>query len=347
MAGESFRTLARGASIAVLLTCGAWTFAPSHQAAAASPKLGAKAKPSAKSQRGTGGGGLFRSADRKQRQQTLDDLPLDKLTEQARNNIWRIAQSPTIYRRLPAQAIDCDRDMFLFLSRNPEILVGLWDLMGITKVQVQRTDQYRLRANDGTGTTCVIDLVYGDGDTHIFVAEGSYDGRLVAKPIRGNGVFVLKSSYAKSASGRTTVTGTIDCFVRFDTLGADLVARTLSGLIGRSADHNFQETARFIGQVSQASEVKPRSMIDVASRMPQVPAEKRQQFSRVIMSVGRRTRTTNSPPQFLSQLSPQKGNWTPRSNVSPATATSAQPTTAEVPRTRLTPVHRSVSVNAR
>ena len=77
---------------------------------------------------------------------------------------------------------------------------------------------------------------------HIFVAEGSYDGVLVAKPVRGKAVFILHSSYARSSSGGTTVTGSLDCFIQFEGLGADLIARTLSGLIGRSADNNFSET---------------------------------------------------------------------------------------------------------
>ena len=99
---------------------------------------------------------------------------------------------------------------------------------------------------------------------------------------------MLRSSYARSSSGSTTVTGTLDCFVQFDNLGADLVARTLSGLIGRSADKNFTETSRFIGQMSQASQKNPPAMIDVAQRIPQVTATTRKQFVDVISAVARR-----------------------------------------------------------
>jgi hypothetical protein len=224
-----------------------------------------------------------------QRQRVIAGLPMQRLTQQAQSRILSVANSPTLYRRLPTQAIDCDRDMFLFLTRNPEVLVGIWDLMGITKVQTQRIGPYKLEAQDGTGTDCTVDLVYGDPSLHIYVAEGSYDGKMVAKPIRGKGVFVLRSSYAQGADGRTTVTGTLDCFVQIESLGADLVARTLSGLIGRSADHNFVETARFIAQVSQASEKNPPAMIDVAHRMTQVNEPTKRQFIHVIGTVAQRS----------------------------------------------------------
>ncbi|MGI9473590.1 MAG: hypothetical protein ACR2NZ_18755 [Rubripirellula sp.] len=222
------------------------------------------------------------------RQQVITGLPLERLTQQAQDRILSIASSPTLYRRLPTQAIDCDRDMFLFLARSPEVLVGIWDLMGITKVQTRRTGPYQFDAQDGSGTNCKVDLVYGDPNMHIYVAEGSYDGAMAARPIRGRGVFVLRSSYAKSSDGRTTVTGTIDCFVQIENLGADLIARTLSGLIGRSADNNFVETARFIAQVSQASEANPPAMIDVAQRLPQVTDGTRQRFVDIIRTVARR-----------------------------------------------------------
>jgi hypothetical protein len=226
-----------------------------------------------------------------QRQQVVANLPMDRLTTSAQQRILAIAHSPTIYRRLPTQAIPCDRDMFLLLTRNPEILVGMWDLMGITKVKCRRTGPYQLEAEDGTGTQCRVDLVYGDPNTHIFVTDGSYDGALVAKPVRGRAVFILNSSYAKSAQGDTTVTGSLDCFIQFDSLGADLLARTLSGLIGRSADNNFLETARFIAQVSQAAEKNPVALMDVAQRIPQVSPPTKKTFIDVIATVARRHET--------------------------------------------------------
>jgi hypothetical protein len=230
------------------------------------------------------------------RQQVIASLPMQRLTRQAQDRILSIANSPTLYRRLPTQAINCDRDMFLFLTRNPEVLVGIWDLMGITKVNTNRTGPFQLEARDGSGTECHVDLVYGDPNLHIYVTDGSYDGKLVTKPIRGRGVCVLRSSYSTSASGGTTVTGTIDCFVQLENLGADLVVRTLSGLIGRSADKNFVETARFMSQVSQASAMNPPAMIDVAQRMPQVGEPIKQRFVSVITAAAQRSieRTRNA-----------------------------------------------------
>lgn len=234
------------------------------------------------------GGGLLSTLTSRERREAIAALPLQRLTPQASQKIQRITDKPTIYRRLPTQAIACDRDMFLFLTRNPEVLVGMWDLMDITKVAVRRTGAYQLEAQDGSGTTCTIDLVYGDSTTHVFVATGLYDGKLTTSPVRGEGVFMLRSSYAKNSSGGTTVTGTLDCFIKFDGFGTDLIARTFSGLIGKSADVNFMETSRFVAQVSQASAVNPGGMVDVARRLPQVEMETKKRFAGTILTVAKR-----------------------------------------------------------
>lgn len=225
------------------------------------------------------------------RESILDSLPLERLTPEARQRILRIAEKPTLYRRLPTQAIGCDREMFLFLTRNPDVMVGMWDLMGVTKVQSKRLGPYHIEASDQMGTLCTVDLVYGDSRVHIFVVEGSYDGKLTPTPIRGQGVFVLHSNYALSAEGRTTVSGTLDCFIQLDSLGVDLIVRTLSPIIGRSADSNFEQTARFMAQVNEASIRNPPAMLKLADKLPQVTPPLKSSFAETIVTVARRGQT--------------------------------------------------------
>ncbi|MFU7557129.1 hypothetical protein ACMFWY_00420 [Roseiconus sp. JC912] len=218
----------------------------------------------------------------------LRALPMQRLTAQARERIASVTENPTIKRRLPSQAIRCDEDLFLFLTRQPEAIIGLWDLMGITNVQAERVGPYQLKADDGAGTTCHIDLIYGDQNLHVYYAEGEYDGKFTQKPITGKGLFVFRSTYAVAADGGTTVMGTLDCYVKFESLGADLIARSLRGLIGKSADHNFVETASFISQVSGACQANPEGMLDMVQRIPQVDQSVRDKFASVVKETYRR-----------------------------------------------------------
>ena len=248
------------------------------------------------------------AVDRNTRAVATASLPLARLTPAAAAQVQSIVNKPTLFRRLPVHQIQTDEDLFVFLVRHPEVLVGMWDMMGITNVQIRRTGPYTLDAQDGSGTHCTIDLVYGDDRTHLFMATGRYDGKLVARPVRGRGVFVVHhtttptaptirsnasgvpnaSALSGAINGNTvssSTIGTLDCFLQLDNLGADLLARTLGGLIGRSADHNFQETARFVQQVSNAARTDPAAMLDVARRLPQTDALVRQRFASEIRRV--------------------------------------------------------------
>lgn len=216
------------------------------------------------------------------REDAIAAIPLSRLTPAAQQRITSITHRPTLYRHLSQQTIQCDPELFLFIVRHPEILVGIWDLMEITQVQTERVGDYQLRAIDGSGTDCTVDLVYGDSAVHVYVADGFYDGKLTANPVPGKGVFVLRCQHRTNAVGNPVVEGTLDCFVQVDHLAADLLIRTFGPLIGRTADNNFSETARFIDQLGTSARKHPAAMEELAMRLPQVSAATRNQFAAVV-----------------------------------------------------------------
>ena len=222
------------------------------------------------------------------REEALSAIPYEKLTPAAGSRIRSIVDRPTIYRHMPDQQIACDPSMFLFLVRNPDVIVGIWQRMDVSKVETKRVGPYQLLADDHAGTKCSVDLVYGDSRTHIFVAKGIYDGPLAPRPVTGSGVFVLRSQYSAGADGQSAVEGSLDCFLQIDSVGADLIARTLSGLIGRTADQNFVETAKFLSQVSSAARENPTAMRDLAMDLP-VELNTRQAFADAVIDVAQRS----------------------------------------------------------
>lgn len=209
-------------------------------------------------------------------------IPMGRLTPAAQQRILAITNRPTLYRHLGQQTIECDADLFMFIVRNPEVLVGVWDLMEITEVTTQRIDAFKLRAVDGSGTDCTVDLVYGDPAIHVYVADGFYDGKLTTNAINGNGVFILRSTYKVDPAGNSVIEGSLDCFVQVEHLAADLIMRTFGPLIGRTADHNFAETARFIDQLGTSAAKNPLAMEELALRLPQVSEPSRQRFAALV-----------------------------------------------------------------
>ncbi|MCC6510566.1 MAG: hypothetical protein IT423_15800, partial [Pirellulaceae bacterium] len=72
----------------------------------------------------------------------VERIPFARITGSAAENIRGVVERPSFFRRLPTQTIECDPELFTLLVRYPEIIVNIWDLMGITKVEVKRIAPY-------------------------------------------------------------------------------------------------------------------------------------------------------------------------------------------------------------
>ncbi len=212
-------------------------------------------------------------------------LPLAELNDAARVKILNVVEHPTIYRRLPLEVIDCDPELYLFLVRYPEVVVNMWQLMGVTRVTVKRTAPYVFDANDGAGTQSTVELVYGSRQKHLWYATGYYEGPLFKRRVNGKCVVLLQSEYRQSSAGRQLISTRLDMFVALDNVGAEVVAKTLHPLVGRTADHNFSETARFLEQVSQQAEINRHGMQRLAERLTNVDPLVQRQFVHVMASV--------------------------------------------------------------
>ena len=221
-------------------------------------------------------------------QNALDALPLDKMTPEAQAKLWPVISNPSIYRRLPTEVITCDRDMYLTLIRNPEIIVSIWHLMDVTDLQLTRTAPFNFRCDDNAGTTSQVELMYGTADTHVFYADTVYQGALFARPVKGRVVLLLRSTYHVDEQGRPQVRNVMDAFIRIDHVTAKLVARTLSPLVVRTADHNFVESFRFVGRVHESSEENCPVMRELALRLKGVDAATQRRFADVATLVSQR-----------------------------------------------------------
>jgi hypothetical protein len=229
------------------------------------------------------------NSTREAREAAIQRLPFQQLTPEATARLRSVVDNASYFRRMPAETIDCDQEMFAFLVRNPEVIVNIWDIMGVTKVSLQRTGPYQLLGNDGAGTTSKMDLVFGNETMHIYYATGSYHGSLWARELNGKCVVVLHNRPAPLPGGKQGMTATMDVFMKLDNLGADLVVKTLGPLVGKTADYNFTECAAFFSQISQTAEQNPFGMQQLAMRLNSIDPKTREQFLATSMSLAQRS----------------------------------------------------------
>lgn len=227
------------------------------------------------------------STSRSTKEDAIRQIPFRSLSMPAQQRIAAVVKKPTMFRRMPITMIDCDPELHQFSIRHPEIIVSIWQLMGITKVTANRTGPYMLRCDDGVGTVTNMELIYGDNDTHVLFCEGAYDGPLFRKPLTGRCVLVLRSGAAKSNAGYK-ITNMMDVFLQVDHAGLDIFTKTLHPLLGKSADINFTESMRFVEKMSKAAENNGEGMQHMTDRLQDVDSEIRKSFRRVVANVNER-----------------------------------------------------------
>lgn len=212
-------------------------------------------------------------------------IPFNRLSPQARELVEAVVENPSYFRRMPSQQIACNPEMFTFLVRRPEVMVSIWELMGITQVSTRRTSPNTFLASDGVGTTAKCDLIYGDERIHIYYGTGNYDGSMSPRKMTGRCVCILQSQAGKNDQGDSVVAGTMDVFLKLDNFGADLLTRTLGPLVSKTADYNFVETANFMSQISQVCMYNPAAAQGLAAQLNNIEGPVRQEFAAIAAKI--------------------------------------------------------------
>ncbi len=228
------------------------------------------------------------STSRAARQNALRAIPFEKLDAEARAKVASVLSDVSLFRRMPVRAVQCDPDLYLFLVQHPDVVVNIWELMGVTQLAVQQTGPSTFQVVDAAGTQGSIEYLYRSHDTHLIYSEGRYDGPLFARPVQGRGLLVLRTGYVREPDNRYYVTSRLDAFLRVDHLGAEVLTKTFQPLVGRVADFNFTQTAGFFGSLSRTAEVNYPGVQRLAEKLSKVQPEVRRRFAELARQVAQK-----------------------------------------------------------
>ncbi len=99
--------------------------------------------------------------------------------------------------------------------------------------------------------------------------------------------------------------GARDVFLQLDNAGAEIVARTLHPLLGKTADANFLETVRFVSQVSHVAETNGPGVQRLVTRLTNVEPTVRDRFGQLAMTLHQRAimrALANTPEEPAARL---------------------------------------------
>jgi hypothetical protein len=237
-----------------------------------------------------------------ERRSAVQSIPFDKLDNDSRGKVNSVLSNVSIYRRLPIRVVNCDPDLYLFLVRHPDIVVNIWEILGVAQLQMRQIDIDTFRIAESEGTSATLEYLYHSRDTQIVFGKWTYTGPLLARRITGSCLAVLKTDYKKESDGKYYITSRLDGFLSVNSGGAEMLARTVQPLVVKNVDNNFIQTIAFLGSMSKTAEVNLAGMRGLAARLSRVSPETRQQLADVVTSVSQRSvaNTANSTSQQSS-----------------------------------------------
>lgn len=241
---------------------------------------------------------LKASSSREAREDAIRSIPLDKLTCDAQATVKSVLSNVSIYRRMPVQAIQCDPEMYLFLVRHPDVVVNIWQVLGITQISLAQLDADCYRLTDSAGTEGTVRLLYQSPDTHLIYTEGKYEGPFSTKPTHGRVVLLMKTGYVRQSDGQCLITVRLDTFMQVEPGGVEVFTKTFQPIMGKIADINFAQTIGFVGSLSRTAEVNRRGVQRLASKLSSVQPAVRDQFADLAQRVAEKA----------AAVEPQDGN---------------------------------------
>ena len=228
------------------------------------------------------------TTSRKAREESLRAMPWKELTPEQHSAASFVAENTSIYRRLPAQQVTCDPQMYSFLLKHPEVVVNLWEVMGVGMISLEQIGEAAYRCVDGQGTLCNIHVLHRTPHVQLIYADGLYEGPMFRNPLKGKCLLLLRSQYQQDKAGNYIVTSTLDTFIHLERTSIELIAKTFQPLIGKVADFNFGETMYFVSSLSHTASKNPGGVAGVSRRLERVDPEVREQFAQVSLAVGQR-----------------------------------------------------------
>lgn len=218
---------------------------------------------------------LLPTSEQYAREEARKAIPWTQLTPANQRRVRHTVRNASVYRRLPTCVVPCNPQVFDFLIRRPEVVTSVWNLMGISQLTIDRESDSVFRAVDQLGAKGRTDVVYSQHDEEargvtVAVIDGLYQQKPMPRPLNAQCVLLLRSGSTVESNGQTYITARVDAFVKFERVTADLVARGLQPLLVQTADHNFQETMKFISTFSRTAERDPSGMRHLAERLTSI-----------------------------------------------------------------------------
>ena len=229
---------------------------------------------------------ILNLSNKERKQQAINRIPTAEIDPVWRAQVLEVAARAALFQQMSSQMFECEPGFYRFLVEHPEVVVAMWQSLGITKLKLQVLGPQKYRLDDGAGTTAVVEYLYSSPTQHVVYSEGSYSGPMMLRPLQGRVLAVLTANYLRETTGTPYVSVQMDLFIQVDRAGVELITKALHPLLGGMAETNYQQTMAFVGSVYRTAVVRPQSLQRLAGQLTQLDPATQETFLAWINRIG-------------------------------------------------------------
>ena len=219
------------------------------------------------------------------RRKAIASLPLEKLSQNDRKRVERILKSIDLYRALPKLEFEVEPSVYRYFAQNPDVAVGIWRVMRISKFDVRRTGPDTFSAKSGDGTEGKLEFLYRSDRESLVLCHGLYKSPFLPKTIRAEALFHFKTEHAQRDDGTPVARHAGTMFVAFPSQTVGTVARIVSPVSNLIMDRNFREISLFVHMMSLAMQKQPSWVKHLADSLDGVPDAQKNELLKLTAQV--------------------------------------------------------------
>jgi hypothetical protein len=222
-------------------------------------------------------------------------VPLAELAPAARDAVAEIIREPTFHHRGEPETFPCNSRVYLSLLDEPSLTLALWKDLSPSPVQLQQIGPNLYQGTDGNGAAASWEFVYRSPKLHVLLCNLQYSSPRGNAHLEGRIVLVVHSGFYREVNGEQWVQHDVEAFVKIDSKGWKLIAKTFRPLIEKLLQDQVREAGWFVSLMGRLVSMYPNWACQVALQSPDIKPEVRQKFRDMIVQTRRPGAFTGRP----------------------------------------------------
>jgi hypothetical protein len=222
-------------------------------------------------------------------------VPLGDIAPPARDEVAEIIRENTFHHRGDPETFPCNSRVYLSLLNEPALTLALWKDLSASPVRLQQEGPNRYQGTDGNGAVATWEFVYRAPKLHVLLCNLQYNSPRGGAHLEARIVLVIHSGFYREVNGEQWVQHDVEAFVKVDSKGWKLVARTFHPLLEKLLQDQVREAGWFVSLMGRLVSMYPNWACQVTLKQEDINAEVRQRFRDVVVQTRRPGAFTGRP----------------------------------------------------